>query len=257
MLGVARNVFASLGPVGKTVVGAATAVVAATPFGAWATVSEDLTPLSAGQVVEVGPYELAIEKVVSTPTLGQDVRPQDEANKLLVVVAEVENVSDRPAAAAQLGDVVPAPVGAGIVDGDLAIGDDVPPGERPVPRIFNIEDASSVTYINPDLTYRFALVWEHRGDVDVDEVRLHLTELSWIAEGESFAGLADEYWLPLHEVSHDGVFPVEPPKSEADASDSSTDPSADAPSDAPAGSPTDVPADTSTDGPTAAPEPTA
>lgn len=212
--GVARNLFASLGTTGKVVTGAVAAVLAATPFGAWNAVADDAVPLSAGTPVEVGPYEVLIEKVVSTRTLG-DVRPLDPADKLLVVVAEVTNTSDLPAHAYQLADIVPAPVGAGVVDREgRPVADDVATGDRPLPDRYNIADAGDLDVVNPGVTYRVALVWNQDGDAAPATARVDLAGLDWIDEG--FAGLDDEYWLPTDEITHSGRFDVEPPGSAAD-----------------------------------------
>ncbi|MBE1878666.1 hypothetical protein [Myceligenerans pegani] len=213
LLGVAQNLFASLGTTGKVISGTLAAVVAATPFGAWNAVADDAIPLAADATVEVGPYEVVIEKVVSTKTLG-DVQPLDPADKLLVVVAEVTNTSDVPAHAHQLADIVPAPVGAGVVDTESRpVPDDAEPGDRPLPNRYNIADAGELDVINPGVTYRVALVWNQDGDAAPETVRVDLAGLHWIEEG--FAGLDDEYWLPTDEVTHSGMFDVEPPKSQA------------------------------------------
>ncbi|GAA1849229.1 hypothetical protein [Myceligenerans crystallogenes] len=210
IIGVAQNVFASLGPTGKAIAAGVVLVVGASPFGAWNAVADDAIPLTAGQVVEAGPYEVAVEKVVAARTLG-DVTALDEKNKLLIVVVEVKNVSDTPGIPATLGDVVPAPAGAGIVDVDgRPVPDDVPPGERPTPRIFNIDDSASIDVINPDLSYRLALVWDRTGAGDPAEADVRLAGLTWIEEG--FSGLMSQYWLATDEVTHSGSFAVEPPK---------------------------------------------
>ncbi|GAB3165859.1 hypothetical protein GCM10027059_24020 [Myceligenerans halotolerans] len=215
LIGVAQNLFASLGPTGKVVSGALAAVVAATPFGAWNAVANDAIPLAADTPVEVGPYEVVIEKVVSMDALG-DVQPRDPADKLLIVVAEFTNTSEVPARGHQFADIVPAPVGAGVVDDEsLPVPDDVEPGDRPLPARYNIADTGEIDVINPGMTYRVALVWNQDGDIAAETARVDLAELMWIEEG--FAGLDDEYWLPRDEVTHSGMFDVEPPKSQADA----------------------------------------
>lgn len=210
LIGVAQNVFASLGPTGKAIAGGVVFVAAATPFGAWSAAADDAIPLAADQTVEVGPYEITVEKVVATKTLGEVV-PMDEKNELLVVVAEVKNVSDTPSHSVFLNDVVPAPTGGDIVDAEgKPVPDDVPPGDRPTPRIFNIDDAGSLDVINPDLSYRLALVWERSGTEDLAEIEVRLAGLEWIEEGVTT--LMNNYWLPSNEITHSGTFDVEPPK---------------------------------------------
>lgn len=221
LVGVAQNLFSSLGATGKVLSGVLAAVVAATPFGAWNAVANDAIPLVADAPVEVGPYELVIEKVVSTETLGE-VEPRDPADKLLIVVAQLTNTSDEPARVRQLSDIVPAPAGAGVVDRESQlVPDDVEPGERPLPERYNIADAGDLDVINPGVTYRVALVWNHDGDSTATTASVDLAELIWIEE--SFAGLNDEYWLPTDEVTHSGVFDIEPPKSQADDAGASPD----------------------------------
>ncbi|MBL0886844.1 hypothetical protein [Myceligenerans indicum] len=213
LIGVARNVFAALGTTGRVIAGLAAAVLAATPFGAWNAVANDAMALTADTPVDVGPYTVTIEKVVSAKALG-DVRALDPEDRLLIVVAQVTNTSDRPANAQQLTDIVPAPVGGGVVDtGGMPVPDSAGPGERPAPDRYNIADAGELDVINPGVTYRVALVWNQAGDARPAEVRVDLAGLTWIEEG--FAGLDDEYWLPADEVTHSGMFDVEPPRSEA------------------------------------------
>ncbi|WP_460750202.1 hypothetical protein [Myceligenerans cantabricum] len=245
LLGIVQHVLASLGTTGKVVAWAGAAVVAATPFGAWAAVGHEAAPLVPGERIEAGPFEIAIEKVVSAEQLG-DVVPQREGDKLLVVVAEVTNTFDLPAQYVTLHDIVPAPTGAGIVDPYGAwleettasesgpardamsgegsdekplepVPDDVPPGERPDPTIYHIADAGPLDVVNPGVTYRVALVWEQSGTASPEKVRVDLTEVEWIGEGESFAHLMEEYWLPRDEVTHSGTFLVEPPEKGAGA----------------------------------------
>lgn len=222
LVGVGRNLFASLGTTGKVVSGALAAVVAATPFGAWSAVADDAIPLAADTPVEVGPYEVVIEKIVSTETLG-DIKPLDPADRLLIVVAQVTNTSDGPARAGQLAAIVPAPVGAGVVDREgTPVPDDAELGDRPLPNRYNIADAGELDVINPGVTYRVALVWNQDGGATPEAARVGLAGLDWIEE--SFAGLDDEYWLPTHELTHSGMFDIEPPKSQAgDADGAETD----------------------------------
>jgi hypothetical protein len=91
--------------------------------------------------------------------------------------------------------------------------DDAGARDRPTPDRYNIADAGELDVINPGVSYRVALVWNQAGDARAKQARVDLAELMWIDKG--FAGLANEYWLPTNEVTHSGMFDVEPPKSEA------------------------------------------
>lgn len=232
LLGVVSNLLGALGTTGKVIAGALAAVVAATPFGAWGAAADEAIPLVVDEPTEMGPLEITVEKVVSTKALG-DVEPMNDGDKLLVVVLDVENVSDLAVRATLLRDIVPAPAGAGVVDpgsaldgldeataaptgGDAApatggtpVADDVPPAERPDADVYNIADSAALDHINPGMSYRMALVWNQAGSANPAEARIELAELHWVAEGESITGLSEETWLPLDQVTHGGTFPVE------------------------------------------------
>jgi hypothetical protein len=224
-------------------VGTVAALVAVSPFGAWNEVEAQADPLTAGTPVEVGPFEVTIEKAATADELGYLV--PEPGNHMLAVVANVTNTGEVPEYSVTLGNAIPAPENVGIVpeepladlgtgtgtrdaeteapsDGEGASPSADPsaspsPGEPELPSasIVNIEDGTSLSIFNPGLTYRVALIWEQSDRFSDDVIPLRIMELEWIEE--SAGSLDNEYWLPLDEVAFTGQIPVEPAKPAADA----------------------------------------
>src|SRR5690606_28082796 len=94
-------------------VGVAGALVALTPFGAWSEAQAHADPLTPGTAVEVGPFEMTVEKAAVADELGWLV--PEPGNHMLAVVVNVTNTGDVPEYSATLGSTIPAPRGVGIV----------------------------------------------------------------------------------------------------------------------------------------------
>lgn len=215
-------------------VGVVGALFAVTPFGAWNAAEAQTDPLTTGAPVEVGPFEVTVEKAATADELGYLVPAP--GNHMLAVVANVTNTGDVPEYSVTLGNAVPAPEGVGIVPeeplGDLGLGTGTAPDaaaaepsaspspeasaepELPRANIVNIEDGTSRSVLNPGVTYRVALIWEQSGDWRGEAIPLEMIELEWIEE-DPF-GLDDGHWSP-GEVAFRGDIPVEPAKPAADA----------------------------------------
>ncbi|GAB2504455.1 hypothetical protein GCM10027063_49660 [Promicromonospora xylanilytica] len=186
--------------------GAVAALVAISPFGAWSKVEAQADPLTAGTPVEVGPFEVTVEKVATADELGHLV-PQP-GNHMLAVVADVTNTGDVPEYGVTLGSAVPAPRDAGIVPKEPE-----DPGLPPA-TIFNIEDGTSLSVFNPGVTHRVALVWEQSGTFSGDAIPLEMVELEWVEEDP--LGLDDGHWF-ANEVAFQGQIEVEAAKPEPSA----------------------------------------
>jgi hypothetical protein len=220
----------------RVVAGAVAALVGISPFGAWNKVEAQAEPLAVGTPVEVGPFEVTIEKAATADELGYLV--PEPGNQMLAVVADVTNTTDVPEYSSQIGEAIPAPENVGIIPaaplgepdaateaapGTGAAPDDASPSPSPSPgetelpsaSVVNIEDGTSISILNPGLTYRVALIWEQSGAFSGDEIPLRIMGLEWIEE--SVGSLDDEYWLPLDEVAFAGQIPVEPAKPAPDA----------------------------------------
>lgn len=220
-------------------VGVAGALVALTPFGAWSEAQAQADPLIPGTAVEVGPFELTVEKAAVADELGWLV--PEPGNHMLAVVVNVTNTGDVPEYSTTLADAVPAPRGVGIVpeeplgdlggdllaEPDAAIGTepepdaapDTPAGtapadpspapedpELPSPTVVNIADGTSRSALNPGVPYRLALIWEQSGDFAGASVPVEIAGLDWVEE--DFAGLDDGHWS-VGEVAFAGDVAVE------------------------------------------------
>lgn len=204
----------------RVVAGAVAALVGISPFGAWNKVEAQAEPLTAGTPVEVGPFEVTIEKAATADELGYLV--PEPGNQMLAVVANVTNTGEVPEYSSQIGEAIPAPENVGIIPtGEAPDGADPSaspsPDETELPSasVVNIEDGTSISILNPGLTYRVALIWEQSGTFSGDEIPLRIMELEWIEE--SAGSLDNEYWLLLDEVAFAGQIPVEPAKPAPDA----------------------------------------
>lgn len=196
----------------RVTAGIVAALVAISPFGAWSEVAAQADPLVTGTPVEVGPFEVTVLKASTADELAYLVPKQ--GNHLLAVVADVTNIGTVPEYSSTLGRAIPAPKGAGIVPevpldqlgADTATADTASPGPSPSPApeepeepelpsatIFNIEDATNLSILNPGVTYRVALVWEQSGEWAEQAVPLELVELEWVEEDPQ--GLDDGHWF--------------------------------------------------------------
>lgn len=217
--------------------GVVAALVAISPFGAWSKAEAQADPLAVGTPVEVGPFEVTVEKAATADKLGHLV-PQP-GNHMLAVVAHVTNTGDVPEYPVTLGGAVPAPEDVGIVpeeplDGlgtdaaaespapDAGTGADTTPSaspspgeaeepELPAPTIVNIKDGTSLSILNPGVTYRVALIWEQSSTWSGEAVPIDMLELEWIEE--SALSLDNGYWLP-GETAYHGQIPVNADESE-------------------------------------------
>ncbi|GAA4721936.1 hypothetical protein APR04_001431 [Promicromonospora umidemergens] len=186
--------------------GAVAALVAISPFGAWSEVEVQADPLTGGVPVEVGPFEVTVEKAATADELGHLV-PQP-GNHMLAVVADVTNTGDVPEYGVTLSSAIPAPQDAGIVPEE--------PGKPKLPSatIINIEDGTSISILNPGVTHRVALIWEQSGEWSGTELPLEVVELEWVEEDP--LGLDDGHWF-ANEIAFQGEIPVKPAAPEASA----------------------------------------
>lgn len=234
----------------RVVAGVVTALLALSPFGAWSEVEAQADPLRPGTPVEVGPFEVTVEKAATADDLGYLVAAP--GNHMLAVVANVTNTGEVPEYAVTLADAIPAPENVGIVPeeplADLgtetgtetgtgpgpepgtggtsdATGPAADPSPSPSPdaadnpelpsaTILNIEDGTGLSVLNPGVTHRVALIWEQSDRFSGDAIPLRMVELEWVEEDP--LGLDDGHWF-ANEVAFRGQIPVEPAKPDASA----------------------------------------
>lgn len=226
--------------------GVVAALVAVSPFGAWSEVEAQADPLTTGAPVEVGPFEVTIEKAATADELGYLV--PEPGNHMLAVVANVTNTGEVPEYSVTLGNAIPAPENVGIIpevplgelgadtgaeadadspaepaDGGGAAPSAKPsasasPGDEepklPSASIVNIKDGTSLSIFNPGLTYRVALIWEQSGKFSGDVIPLEMVELVWVEEDPM--GLDDGHWF-AGDIAFTGQIEVEPAKPAASA----------------------------------------
>ncbi|MEU4384363.1 hypothetical protein [Promicromonospora sp. NPDC023805] len=214
----------------RVVAGVVAALVGISPFGAWNEVEAKADPIVAGTPVEVGPFEVTIVKAATADELAYLVPAP--GNHLLAVVADVTNTGEVPEYTNTFARAIPAPKDAGIIPEkpieDLAADPSAAPSASAAPEepeepeepklptatVFNVEDGTEFTFLNPDVTYRVALIWEQSGDYAEKTVPLEMVELEWVEDDPQ--GLDDGHWFP-NEVIFQGQIPLNPPKPAADA----------------------------------------
>lgn len=210
--GVADAVVDGMSTTQRVAAAAIAGVFALTPFGAWDPVVTEPEPLGAGEAIEVGPFELTVVRAEVTDELGF-LTPQ-EGNRLLAVVVDVTNVSDRPEYGVLLARIFPTPTAEGIAPRGSPFGESAGSEETteeprlPDPTILAADDGTNLDSINPGISYRVALVWEQQLDQAQDEVTLDVAELTWIEEDTTF-GMDDQRWFAYGEVLYRGPVTVQ------------------------------------------------
>ncbi|MGI5189670.1 hypothetical protein ACQEVI_16145 [Promicromonospora sp. CA-289599] len=217
----------------RVVAGAVAALVGISPFGAWNEVEAQADPIVAGTQVEVGPFDVTIVKAATADELAHLVPAP--GNHLLAVVADVTNTGEVPEYTSTFAQAIPAPLDAGIIpqvpiedlgaepspapSASAAPEEPEKPGEPeepklPLAKVFNVEDGTEFTFLNPDVAYRVALVWEQSGEYSEETVPLEMVELEWVEDDPQ--GLDDGHWFP-NEVIFQGQIPLTAAKPAGDA----------------------------------------
>lgn len=175
--------------------GAAAAVVlaATAPFGGLAPVAEPPVPaLEVAEPFQLGPFEVTVARAVTTPELEPLLTPERKGNRILSVVLEVTNTTDRPETLIQLTDAISLS-GAGIVPATD-------------PSFFLLLDSSNPRWLNPGVTNELALSVEHDPS---DDAPLVVETLGYDYVDESSLTLYEDYWSPTDEAVRRGEIPVE------------------------------------------------
>ncbi len=171
---------------------AAVALAVTAPFGGLDRVApESAARLDTGQAFALGPYDVTVQRVVSTPELEPIRSPETPGNRILSVVMTVENVTDRAEPFVLLTDALTVS-GAGVVPGDAELA--------------LLSDGTSPSWLNPGMSQEVALVLEHDPEVDVPAT---VETLGYEFVDESALTLYDDYWLPSDEPVGTGELPVE------------------------------------------------
>lgn len=195
----------------RVVAGVVAALVAVTPFGAWGEVEAQADPLTPGTAVEVGPFEVTVVRAVTADELSY-LTPAP-GNHLLALVVDVTNTGDVAEYTSTFGRAVPAPRNVGIIPQEPPAGAeaaDQPDEPRlPSPSVLNVEDATSLTFLNPGVSYQLALIWEQSDRWSGTAVPVEMLELEWVEDDPQ--GLDDGHWFP-NQVAFRGRVPVKQPE---------------------------------------------
>lgn len=146
--------------------GVVTALLASAPFGGLAAVDAPTTePILLDAAFRVGPYEIVIDKVVELPDLKPAISPE-EGQRVIVLDAMVTNTTNRPDYFTTLTSHIS--VGGGNVKLE----------ERP--RLVFVDDASSLSVLNPGVGYRAAISFVMSGPWQGDVVTVRADHMEFI-----------------------------------------------------------------------------
>lgn len=206
LLGAARSTVRRTNNTQRVGAVGAIALLATAPFGGLEAAGDPpLERLSIGRTMDVGPYDVTVEKVFTIDSLAPDVVPR-EGNRLLVIRVEVVNDSDRPQRLALLND---ESIGAFYARDTGVVPFEDP--TLPMPLLFHVEDERTFENgdtINPGVTYRIGLILEQSGDWQGEQIVLGVNHYQWREEATLALSAADwELAGPMWE----GPVPVEPP----------------------------------------------
>lgn len=153
----------------KVSVVAAILLLLTAPFGGLSkTHEDDVEKLSYAQKLDIGPFLLEIEKVLTIPDLAPSVTPEP-GNKLFVIDVDVTANTDR----AEALTLATAAFGATGVDARPWPGD-----ESAALRAYDVNDGAefdSGERINPGIGYEVALILQVPGDWKPEQVVLRVT----------------------------------------------------------------------------------
>jgi hypothetical protein len=155
---------------------AAVLVLLTAPFGGWRSATDpDPAPLELDQRIDLGPFYLTVDSVKQLTDL-PPVIEADPGSRILAIRITVTNHTDRAEFAAKAVDAL-----AGEHTGAIPWPDD----SEVAPLTYNVDDAAPVTpgdYINPDLTYHFAVLLRQRPDTDLDALTLSIYGYEFVEE---------------------------------------------------------------------------
>lgn len=166
---------------------AAIALTATAPFGGFAPVAEaPAASFALGDTLEVGPFQVHLERAVRLPDLEPVVAPSDPGNQLIVLITTVRNIDDVPAFATYLS-------------GAISI-------EGSEPALYFIEDGSRPSEMNPGLDEQLVMVVEAPS---VEEGPVTVEVLETLFRGEGGLTLDENYWTTTDEIALSAELPLE------------------------------------------------
>ena len=177
------------------------AVLATAPFGGLKTAAvPPPEPLGLGQDLDLGPFTVRVEQVLSVPRVelagGLEIEPASARGRLLLVEVRARNTTDEPQSSLQVAKAIGGPRAA--VEpwpGDQDIRGD----------IVGVADATRAGYVNPGLTLHALVIFSQPATWTAATIDLSLSG-SRFREDDPFS-LEPQAWV-LDDVLARGPLPV-------------------------------------------------
>jgi len=172
---------------------AAGVLLASAPFGGLAAAPEPPPQqLLLGQPMTVGPFEVAIDKVVELPDLAPAITPAP-TQRVVVVDAVVTLTGDRPEYAVTLTNNL------------RVTGGGVKTTERP--SLYVVDDATAMSVFNPGVSYRLAIAFVTDGPWQGETATVRANQV--VFREEDRGTLNPNAWVGLDEIQWQGSLPLE------------------------------------------------
>lgn len=171
----------------------AVALLATAPFGGLSAAPEPPPQqLLLGQPMMVGPFEVAIDKVVELPDLAPAITPAP-TERVVVLDAVVTLTGDRPE------------YGVTLTNNLRVTGGGVKIAERP--SLYVVEDATAMSVFNPGVTYRLAIAFVADGPWQGETATVRANQV--VFREEDRRTLNPNAWVGLDEIQWQGTLPLE------------------------------------------------
>ncbi|MFC7485969.1 hypothetical protein ACOCJ7_05525 [Knoellia sp. CPCC 206453] len=171
--------------------GVAAALLASTPFGGLSGPPEPPPDgLRLGTPIMVGPFEVVIDKAVELPDLAPAVEPK-APQRVMVLDSHVTLKGDRPELTTTLTSNLRIS-GGGV--------------KTQKPDLYFVDDATRLTGMNPDVTYRLAITFTTTGPWVGDTVTVKSNLVEFVHEDP--LTLDSDAWKSRDEIASQGTLPV-------------------------------------------------
>lgn len=148
-----------------------------------------------GKPFRIGPFDVTVEKAFTLGSISGD-EPEPDGKRFLVVRALVSNPGTRPEFLSNLTEVLAVKHG-GVVFDD---------GTSRAQSLF-VEDASSISEMNPGLRYELALVFPQRAGWTRQDITVEIGGTDFVHEDP--LTLDGDFWLPTDTTVATMTLPVE------------------------------------------------
>ncbi len=191
VLGRARGFVAGRPRTQKVGAGVSAALLASAPFGGLSGPPEPAPEaVKIGSPIMVGPYRVVIDKVVELPDLAPAVKPK-APERVVVLDSHVTLTGDRPEYAVTLTQNLR--ISGGSVTAET-------------PDLYLVEDATRLSRINPDVTYRLAIAFTTSGPWRSDTVTVKSNLVEFVHEDA--LTLDPDAWKSRDRIQSQGTLPL-------------------------------------------------